>query len=106
MLEIAFPKACRGSLEISVINRRIKTRARIYFPPLATTSNVEIRRPSPMNKTIETLLIALSLCGIYAAVPKSTTPDHTSVKTQEAVIVADGSDPMPLCRTKGCVPGK
>lgn len=59
-----------------------------------------------MNKTIETLLIALALCGIYAAVPKSTTPNNTAVKTQEAVIVADGSDPMPLCRAKGCAPTK
>jgi hypothetical protein len=59
-----------------------------------------------MNKTVETLLIALALCGIYSAVPRSTTPDKTAVKAQEAVIVADGSDPMPLCRAKGCGPVK
>lgn len=59
-----------------------------------------------MNRTIETLLIALALCGIYSAVPKTTTPDHTAVKAQEAVIVADGSEPMPLCRAKGCGPNK
>jgi hypothetical protein len=59
-----------------------------------------------MNKTIETLLIALALCGIYASVPKSTTPNLTAVKSQESVIIADGSDPMPLCRAKGCLPGK
>ena len=59
-----------------------------------------------MNKTIETLLIVLALCGIYASVPKSTTPDKTAVRNQETVIVADGTDPMPLCRTKGCGPLK
>jgi hypothetical protein len=60
-----------------------------------------------MNKTIETLLIALALCGIYAAVPRSTTPNNnTAVRAQETVIVADGSDPMPLCRSKGCSPTK
>ena len=56
-----------------------------------------------MNKTIEGLLIALSLCAIYSAIPKSTAVDN-SVHAQGAVIVADGSDPMPLCRTKGCTP--
>ena len=59
-----------------------------------------------MNRTIETLLIALALCGIYSAVPKANTPDKTTVRTQEVVIVADGSDPMPLCRAKGCGPRK
>ena len=79
--------------------RRIYLRA----TPRRPTPNPET---FPMNRTIETLLIALALCGIYSAVPKTTTPDHTAVKTQEAVIVADGSDPMPLCRAKGCGPNK
>ena len=68
----------------------------------AATSKIRISETPPMNKTIEFLLIALSLCGMYCAIPKSTTVD--SVQAQQAVIVADGSDPMPLCRTKGCNP--
>lgn len=55
-----------------------------------------------MNKTVEFLLIALSLCGMYSAIPKSTTLDSDQAKA--AVIVADGSDPMPICRAKGCSP--
>jgi hypothetical protein len=59
-----------------------------------------------MNRTIESLLIALALCGIYSAIPKNTTPNSPAVQTKEAVMLADGSDPMPLCRAKGCGPIK
>jgi len=59
-----------------------------------------------MNRTIESLLIALALCGIYSAIPKKTTSNSPAVQTKEAVMLADGSDPMPLCRAKGCGPIK
>jgi hypothetical protein len=59
-----------------------------------------------MNRTLESLLLALALCGIYSAIPKRTTPANPTVQAKEAVILADGSDPMPLCRAKGCGPIK
>ncbi len=59
-----------------------------------------------MNKTVEFLLTALALCGMYCAIPKSLPPGNSAIRTQEAVILADGSDPMPLCRAKGCGPIK
>jgi hypothetical protein len=59
-----------------------------------------------MNKTVEFLLTALALCGMYCAIPKNLPPGNSAIRTQEAVILADGSDPMPLCRAKGCGPIK
>jgi hypothetical protein len=53
-----------------------------------------------MNKTVEFLLTALALCGLYCAIPSSA-PSSPVIRTEQAVILADGSDPMPLCR-----PGK
>jgi hypothetical protein len=55
-----------------------------------------------MNKTVEILLTALALSGLYCAIPKSTAPGNPVIRTEQAVILADGSDPMPLCRTKRC----
>ena len=54
-----------------------------------------------MNKTVEFLLTALALCGLYCAIPSSSAPSSPVIRTEQAVILADGSDPMPLCR-----PGK
>jgi hypothetical protein len=54
-----------------------------------------------MNKTVEFLLAALALSGMYCAIPKST-PGADVIRTQQTVILADGSDPMPLCRGKLC----
>jgi hypothetical protein len=51
-------------------------------------------------KTIgEILLVALALAAIYCAVPKN--PSHAGaaiIGAEQVVLVADGSDPMPLCR--------
>ena len=53
-----------------------------------------------MNKLIEVALTALALVGLFCAVPKSA---PVNIATQHSVVVADGSDPMPICRTKkGC----
>jgi hypothetical protein len=56
-----------------------------------------------MKTTGEVLLAALALAAIYCAVPKN--PSLTSAATigaEQVVLVADGSDPMPLCRGRVC----
>ncbi len=55
-----------------------------------------------MNKTLQLLLTALALAGMYCAIPKNAVQGSNSVRTQQEVIIADGSDPMPLCRGKNC----
>jgi len=56
-----------------------------------------------MNKTAEIVLLALALAGMYCAIPKNSSPiDNSRTGAQQIVVVADGSDPMPLCRGKGC----
>jgi len=57
-----------------------------------------------MNKSIEILLTALALAGMYCAIPKSTAPGGPGVRAEQSVILADGTDPMPLCRARGCYP--
>lgn len=51
-----------------------------------------------MNKALEVLLTVLALAGMYCALPKTGTQAGTTVATQQQVLIADGSDPMPLCR--------
>ena len=52
-----------------------------------------------MNKFLEALLIALALAGMYSAMPNnSPRPQNSAVRAEQAVLVADGTDPMPLCR--------
>jgi hypothetical protein len=53
-----------------------------------------------MNKVVEILLTALALVGLFCALPKDG-PTNTAIRTQQT-IVADGSDPMPICRLKRC----
>jgi hypothetical protein len=56
-----------------------------------------------MNKTLEVLLTLLALAGLYCTVPKSISgPDNSEFRAEQTVIVADGSDPMPLCPRRGC----
>jgi hypothetical protein len=56
-----------------------------------------------MNKTAEIVLIALALAGMYCAIPKNSSPvDNSRIGAEQMVMVADGSDPMPLCRGKRC----
>jgi hypothetical protein len=55
-----------------------------------------------MKKTMEVLLTVLALAGLYSAIPKIN-PNHDSrTRAEQAVMMADGSDPMPLCRGKNC----
>ncbi len=56
-----------------------------------------------MNKVLEVLLIVVALAGLYSAIPASISrPDDSAGRARQAVVVADGSDPMPLCRAKHC----
>jgi hypothetical protein len=56
-----------------------------------------------MKRTTEVLLIALTMLGMYCAIPKtSDTAVNPRIGAQQVVLVADGSDPMPLCRGKIC----
>jgi hypothetical protein len=58
-----------------------------------------------MNKVMEVLLIVVALAGLYSAILTSTSPPgNSAVRAEQAVVVADGSDPMPLCRAKSCRP--
>jgi len=53
-----------------------------------------------MNKVAEVLLTVLALVGLFCALPKSAPADNV-IRAQQSV-VADGSDPMPICRHKRC----
>jgi hypothetical protein len=56
-----------------------------------------------MKTLVEVFLLALALTGLYCAVPQSVTPiNDSSVQSAQRVLIADGSDPMPLCRGKRC----
>jgi hypothetical protein len=57
-----------------------------------------------MDKTVEILLIALVLSGMYCAIPRNTATGNSASRNEQTVMVADGSDPMPLCRHKQCAP--
>ena len=56
-----------------------------------------------MKKRVELLLMVLALAGIYCGVSKSA---DRAVKpclgVEQIVLVADGSDLIPLCREKAC----
>lgn len=56
-----------------------------------------------MKTTGEVLLAALALAAIYCAVPRN--PSQTggpTIRAEQVVLVADGSDPMPSCRGRTC----
>jgi hypothetical protein len=56
-----------------------------------------------MKTTTEIVLTALAFAGMYCAIPKSLAPvDNSAIGAAQVVLVADGSDPMPLCRRKVC----
>ncbi len=59
-----------------------------------------------MNKSVEILLTALALAGMYCAIPKSTAQGDPGIRPEQNVILADGTDPMPVCRARGCRPGR
>ena len=58
-----------------------------------------------MNKKVELLLTILALAGLYSAMPISKNNSRTAsaaVRAEQVVVIADGSDPMPLCRKRHC----
>ena len=55
-----------------------------------------------MNKTMEVLLTLIALAGLYCGIPKTLSHDNSGTRVEHTVTVADGSDPMPLCRGKVC----
>ncbi len=58
-----------------------------------------------MNKVLEILLTVVALAALYCAIPTSVSPSANSViRAGQTVLVADGSDPMPLCRKITCTP--
>lgn len=57
-----------------------------------------------MNKVMEVLLTVVALAGLYSAISTSTTsPGNAAIRAEQAVVVADGSDPMPLCSPGHCI---
>jgi hypothetical protein len=56
-----------------------------------------------MKTTGEVLLAALALAAIYCTVPKNISrTGAATIRAEQVVLVADGSDPMPLCHKKVC----
>jgi hypothetical protein len=56
-----------------------------------------------MNKVMEVLLTIVALAGLYSAIlTNNSPPGNSAIRAEQAVVVADGSDPMPLCRTRHC----
>ena len=52
-----------------------------------------------MKRIVEVLLIGWTLAGTYCAIPKSfDRVVNPRIGAEQIVLVADGSDPMPLCR--------
>jgi hypothetical protein len=57
-----------------------------------------------MKKALEVLLTVVALAGLYSAIltSRASPPGNSAIRAEQTVVVADGSDPMPLCRGKGC----
>ena len=52
-----------------------------------------------MNKSVEIVLTALALAGMYCAIPKtSATVGNPVIQAERPVLIADGTDPMPFHR--------
>jgi hypothetical protein len=51
-----------------------------------------------MNKVLEVVLTVVALAGLYSAIQTNNSPpDNSAIRAEQAVVIADGSDPMPLC---------
>ena len=53
-----------------------------------------------MNKAVEVLLTVLALAGMYCAIPNRAAPGVPAFGADQGILIADGSDPMPLCRRR------
>jgi hypothetical protein len=58
-----------------------------------------------MNKILEVVLVVVALAGLFSAIPASNArPGNSAFRAEQVVVVADGTDPMPLCRQRVCIP--
>ena len=55
-----------------------------------------------MNKVLEVVLTVVALAGLYSAIQTNNSPGNSAIRAEQAVVIADGSDPMPLCRARRC----
>jgi len=56
-----------------------------------------------MNRVVEVMLTVVALAGLYSAIATSVSPPgNAAIRADHAVVVADGTDPMPLCRPGRC----
>lgn len=56
-----------------------------------------------MKRTLQILLAGVALAGMYSAIPKTNaTAGNAVLGAEQAVLVADGSEPMPICRGRTC----
>ncbi len=54
-----------------------------------------------MKTNVEILLTLLALAGVFSALPNNLSkPATAGIRVEKTIMIADGSDPMPLCRTK------
>jgi hypothetical protein len=54
-----------------------------------------------MNTKVEVLLIILAIAGMLSAIPNDISKKYIGGnRAEQTVVIADGSDPMPLCRNK------
>ena len=72
----------------------------------AYTPGVRAVETSPMKSVIQVCLTILALVGFFCALDQTVFDQNvaasSSVRSQKTVLIADGSDPMPLCRAKHC----
>lgn len=63
-----------------------------------------VKETLPMNKLVEVVLTVLALAGMYCAMPNQpASPGQAVVQSSQQILIADGTDPMPLCRgAKAC----
>ena len=56
-----------------------------------------------MNKVLEVVLTVVALAGLYSAIQTNNSPPvNSAIRAEPALVIADGSDPMPLCRARRC----
>jgi hypothetical protein len=54
-----------------------------------------------MNTKVELLLIILAIAGMLSAIPNDVSKKYIGGnRAEQTVVIADGSDPMPLCRNR------
>src|SRR5260370_23512687 len=78
-----------------------KPRLGIYF----ARAEVCAKETPPMNKVLEVVLTVVALAGLYSAIQTNNSPTaNSALRAEQAVVIADGSDPVPLFRTQTCRP--